>query len=159
MSREVGRPSLLDEEKLQKAKDYLLNGYEEIGNIVPSTAGLCCYLGVGKSTVHDWAKDTPENRLNPLKVEFSDTLEAIQTKQEMILINGGLSQQFSGVITKLMLTNHGYSDKVQTDVTTNGESINKPSLDVSKLSDEQLRNLDTIIAQASESGTVEKKSD
>lgn len=127
MSREVGRPSLLDEEKLQKAKDYLLGGYEEIGNIVPSTAGLCCYLGVGKSTVHDWAKDTPENRLNPLKVEFSDTLEAIQTKQEMILINGGLSQQFSGVITKLMLTNHGYSDKVQTDVTTNGESINKPT--------------------------------
>ena len=159
MSREVGRPSLLDEEKLQKAKDYLLGGYEEIGNIVPSTAGLCCYLGVGKSTVHDWAKDTPENRLNPLKVEFSDTLEAIQTKQEMILINGGLSQQFSGVITKLMLTNHGYSDKVQTDVTSNGESINKPSLDVSKLSDEQLRNLDTIIAQASESGTIEKKSD
>ena len=115
------------QEKLQKAKDYLLGGYEEIGNIVPSTAGLCCYLGVGKSTVHDWAKDTPENRLNPLKVEFSDTLEAIQTKQEMILINGGLSQQFSGVITKLMLTNHGYSDKVQTDVTSNGESINKPT--------------------------------
>ena len=51
----------------------------------------------------------------------------LQAKQEMLLINGGLSQQFSGVITKLMLTNHGYSDKVQTDVTTNGESINKPT--------------------------------
>lgn len=159
MSREIGRPSLLDEEMLEKAKHYMIDGYKEIENIVPSTAGLCCYLGVGKSTVHDWAKDTPENRLNPLKVEFSDTLEAIQTKQEMILINGGLSQSFSGTITKLMLANHGYSDKVQTDVTTNGESINKPSLDVSKLSDEQLRNLDTIIAQASESGAVEKKSD
>ena len=37
------------------------------------------------------------------------------------------------------------------DITTNGQSLNKPSLDVSKLSDEQLRNLDTIISQASES--------
>ena len=129
MSREVGRPSLLDEEKLQKAKDYLLGGYEEIGNIVPSTAGLCCYLGVGKSTVHDWAKDTPENRLNPLKVEFSDTLDAIQAKQEMLLINGGLSQVFSGTITKLMLANHGYSDKVQTDVTSSDGSMTPKGLD------------------------------
>ena len=53
----------------------------------------------------------------------------------------------------------GWQDRQAVDVTTNGESINKPSLDVSKLSDEQLRNLDTIIAQASESGTVETKSD
>lgn len=52
----------------------------------------------------------------------------------------------------------GWQDRQAVDITTNGESINKPSLDVSKLSDEQLRNLDTIIAQASESGTVEKKS-
>ena len=53
----------------------------------------------------------------------------------------------------------GWQEKQAIDVTTNGESINKPSLDVSKLSDEQLRNLDTIIAEASESGTVETKSD
>ena len=50
-------------------------------------------------------------------------------------------------------------DKKIIDITTNGQSLNKPSLDVSKLSDEQLRNLDTIIAQASESGAVEKKSE
>lgn len=116
MSREVGRPSLLNEEKLQKAKDYLLGGYEEIGNVVPSTAGLCCYLGVSKSTIYEWAKDTPENKLIPLRVEFSDTLDAIQAKQEMLLINGGLSQQFSGTITKLMLANHGYSDKSSTEI-------------------------------------------
>ena len=50
-------------------------------------------------------------------------------------------------------------DKKIIDITTNGQSLNKPSLDVSKLSDEQLRNLDTIIAQASESGAIGKKSD
>ena len=127
MSREIGRPSLLDEEMLEKAKHYMIDGYKEIENIVPSVAGLSCYLGVSKSTVYEWAKDTPENRLIPIRVMFSDTLDAIQAKQEMLLINGGLSQSFSGTITKLMLANHGYSDKVQTDVTTNGESINKPT--------------------------------
>ena len=44
MSREVGRPSLLNEELLEKAKEYLHGGYKEIDNVVPSTAGLCCYL-------------------------------------------------------------------------------------------------------------------
>lgn len=126
--REVGRPTLLDEEMLEKAKHYLLSGYKEIENIVPSTAGLCCYLGVGKSTVYDWAADTESNRNDPIRKEFSETLAAIQTKQEMLLINGGLSQVFSGTITKLMLANHGYSDKVETDVTTKGDSINKPTV-------------------------------
>ena len=128
MSREVGRPSLLNEELLEKAKEYLHGGYKEIDNVVPSTAGLCCYLGLGKTTVYRWAEDTPENRLNPLCAEFRDTLEGIQLMQESMLISGGLSQQFSGTITKLMLANHGYSDKVQTDVTSNGESVNKPSI-------------------------------
>lgn len=120
----IGRPSLLDKALLEKAKHYMLEGYKEIENIVPSVAGLCCYLGVSKSSVYLWAEDNETNKNDPIRKEFSDTLEAILTKQEMLLINGGLSQAFSGTITKLMLANHGYSDKVQTDVTTNGDSIN-----------------------------------
>lgn len=127
MANEVGRPSLLNEALLEKAKYYLMGGFKEIENLVPSTAGLCCYLGVSKSAVYEWSKDTVENRSDPIRKEFMDTLEAIQTKQEMILHNGGLSGNFNAVITKLMLTNHGYSDKTATDVTTNGESINKPT--------------------------------
>ena len=128
MSREVGRPSLLNEELLEKAKEYLYGGYKEIDNVVPSTAGLCCYLGVGKTAVYEWAKDTPENKLNPLRVQFAETLEGIQLMQESMLISGGLNQSFSGTITKLMLANHGYSDKVQTDVTSNGQTIgDKPA--------------------------------
>ena len=120
----IGSPSLLDKALLEKAKHYMLEGYKEIENIVPSVAGLCCYLGVSKSSVYLWAEDNETNKNDPIRKEFSDTLEAILTKQEMLLINGGLSQAFSGTITKLMLANHGYSDKVQTDVTTNGDSIN-----------------------------------
>lgn len=128
MSREVGRPSLLNKELLEKAKEYLHGGYKEIDNVVPSTAGLCCYLGVGKTAVYEWAKDTPENKLNPLRVQFAETLEGIQLMQESMLISGGLNQSFSGTITKLMLANHGYNDKVQTDVTSNGQTIgDKPA--------------------------------
>ena len=129
MSREVGRPSLLNEELLEKAKEYLHGGYKEIDNVVPSTAGLCCYLGVGKTAVYEWAKDTPENKLNPLRVQFAETLEGIQLMQESMLISGGLNQSFSGTITKLMLANHGYSDKVQTDVTSSDGSMTPKGLD------------------------------
>lgn len=125
----VGRPCLLDEALLEKAKHYMLEGYKEIENIVPSVAGLCCYLGVSKSSVYLWAEDNETNKNDPIRKEFSDTLDAILTKQEMLLINGGLSQTFSGTITKLMLANHGYSDKVNTDITSNGQTIgDKPSI-------------------------------
>ncbi|AID17915.1 hypothetical protein AVT64_gp39 [Acinetobacter phage YMC11/12/R2315] len=119
MSNEVGRPSGLTPELIEKAKEYLITGYKEIENIVPSIAGLGCYLGIGRSTIYEYKALSPE---------FADTLDAIMMKQEMLLINGGLSQQFSGTITKLMLANHGYSDKVETDITSNGESVNKPTV-------------------------------
>lgn len=106
MSNEVGRPSGLTPELIEKAKEYLISGYKEIENIVPSIAGLGCYLGIGRSTIYEYKALSPE---------FSDTLDSIMMKQEMLLINGGLSQQFSGTITKLMLANHGYSEKVQTE--------------------------------------------
>lgn len=117
-SNAIGRPSGLTPELIQKAKDYLIGGYKDVENIVPSVAGLGCYLGISRSTIYEYKE---------LSKEFADTLDSILMKQEMLLINGGLSQQFSGTITKLMLANHGYSDSVKQDLTTNGESINKPT--------------------------------
>lgn len=121
MANPVGRPHGLTPEIIEKAKHYLVDGYKEIENIVPSIAGLGCYVGVNKATLYKWKEEG-------ISKEFNDTLDAILMKQEMLLINGGLSQVFSGTITKLMLSNHGYSDKVQSDVTTNGEAINKPTV-------------------------------
>lgn len=126
MANPIGRPTLLNEAMLEKAKYYLMDGFKEVKNIVPSVAGLCCYLGVSKSTVYEWASKEESNLKDPIRKEFSDTLESIQVKQEMMLINGGLAQAYSAPITKLMLSNHGYSESVKQDVTTNGESVNKP---------------------------------
>lgn len=100
-SREVGRPSLYNEELQAKADQYLL-GHEEQGDVIPSHAGLACWLGVAKSTIYEWKKTFPA---------FSDTLEAIQSKQETIALNKGLTGAFNATITKLVLANHGYSDK------------------------------------------------
>ena len=122
MANEIGRPTKLTPELVEKAKEYLLGGYKEFDNIVPSVAGLGCYLGINRASIYEYKGVGSE-----LGIEFSDTLDAILMKQEMLLINGGLNQTFSGTITKLMLANHGYSEKTQTDITTNGESINKPT--------------------------------
>ena len=123
MANPIGRPSLLNEELLEKAKHYLLIGFKEIENLVPSTAGLCCYLGVSKSAVYEWVEKTEANLNDPIRREFADTLEAIQTKQEMMLANGGLSGHFNSTITKLMLANHGYSDSVKQDHTSSDGSM------------------------------------
>lgn len=118
MSKELGRPSGLTPEMIERARNYMMGDFKEMGNTVPSIAGLSCYLGIGRSTIYEWEK---------VSKDFSDTLEGIKAKQEMMLIDGGLDQRFSGTISKLMLANHGYSDKSQTDITTNGESVNKPT--------------------------------
>ena len=73
---------------------------------MPSHAGLCCYLGVVKSTIYEFCKVE-----NDLGREFSNTLEAIKVKQERMLLSGGLLSTYNPQITKLMLSNHGYSDK------------------------------------------------
>ena len=102
--RPVGRPTKYNDEMQAKAKYYLLQGFEEQGDAVPSLAGLCCYLGVVRSTVYLWSETYPQ---------FSDTLLAINEKQEAMLISGGLRGEMNSTITKLMMANHGYSDKVE----------------------------------------------
>lgn len=114
----VGRPSKLAE-SIEKAKEYLMGGYETVGDVVPSVAGLACYLGISRSTAQEYAKDN---------TEFSGTLEAIKTLQENKLINKGLVGDFNPTITKLMLANHGYSDKAEIDnKSSDGSMTPKPT--------------------------------
>jgi hypothetical protein len=101
----VGRPSLLTPELIAKAREYLF-GYEEQGDVIPSAAGLACWLGVAKSSVYLYAQQNDD---------FSDTLDAIQAKQETLTLNKGMTGDFNPTIAKLVLANHGYSDKVQQD--------------------------------------------
>lgn len=102
----MGRPKLLTPEIVEKAKAYLVYDFQNVGDLVTSAVGLAQYLGVTKSTIYLWAQDESE-----LGQDFSDTLRACVEKQEKMLISGGLGGVFNAAITKLMMGNHGYSDK------------------------------------------------
>ncbi|HAT4490328.1 TPA: hypothetical protein I9271_000981 [Proteus mirabilis] len=124
-SKQVGCPSKLTNELIAKAKEYLCGGYKENeGQVIPSIAGLACYLGIARSTVYEYGKQDSD-----LGREFSDTLDGIMAFQEMKLINSGLAGDFNATITKLMLANHGYSEKQEVDhQSSDGSMSQKPTV-------------------------------
>jgi hypothetical protein len=111
----AGRPTLYTPELVRRARGYLTS-YADMGDKVPSIAGLACVLGITRETCHAWAKD-------PEKQEFSDILKELMQRQERALLNGGLGGEFNAPITKMILTKHGYSDKTETDHTSSDGSM------------------------------------
>ena len=104
----AGRPSIYTLELIEKAQEYLDGGYETLEHEIPSHVGLSVVLGVTRKTLYHWAKE--DN-----KPEICDILDKIMAKQEITLINKGLSNKFNAQITKLVLGKHGYHEKVDTE--------------------------------------------
>ena len=123
----AGRPRTYKPEMVEKARRYIAN-HEDFDDPVPTVAGLACVLGVTRKTIYEWANDAD-------KPEFSDILDELAQKQERCLIKGGLMGDFNAPITKMMMTKHGYSDRVDTDVTTNGKDM--PQQIVIRAADDQ----------------------
>lgn len=116
----TGRPTDYNDDILARAWDYVNDGWIAAGDKVPTVAGLACEIGVHRDTCYEWAKD--ENK------QFSDILEAVSRRQERELVNNGLDGAFAPTITKMMLTKHGYSDRVENDHTSSdGTMTPKPS--------------------------------
>ena len=88
----------------EKAETYL----EKNTRVIPSVAGLAVFLKVARSTVYKWAKDQPA---------FSDTLDEILANQELDALDGGLNGDFNPAISKLVLANHGYREKQESEIT------------------------------------------
>ena len=101
----IGRPSKYGE-CLPRAQEYLMGAWRTVGDVVPSIAGLACFLGVTRECIYEWQR-THDG--------FSDICNGLLTIQERELANRGLDGTFNGQITKLMLSKHGYSDRVETD--------------------------------------------
>lgn len=117
-----GRPTSYDPEKtLFMVEDYL-EKYQDNNELIPTIAGLALHLGVSRATVNLW--DTQDD-----KKEFSDMLEKIKARQELLLVSGGLGGTMNAAITKLVLSKHGYSDKVETDHTSSDKSMSPTGLD------------------------------
>ena len=136
----MARPTLLTEELIAKTKDYIEScnsGYavsykqtvNKDGELVdipevkyevnlPTIEGLAYELGIHKDTIYTWRKGTSE-----LELEFSDFIQDLLHKQAKQLVNNGLSGSYNPTIAKVLLTKHGYVDKVEQDITTGGERI------------------------------------
>lgn len=108
----MARPTDYTEELLDKAQDYL----ENCPDVVHTVVGLCIHIGIAKSTCYRWIEEG--------NLEFKDIVDSVAALQEKKLVTNGLTNEFNASITKLMLTKHGYTDKVETDITTKGKQIN-----------------------------------
>jgi hypothetical protein len=112
----MARPTKYNDEMQEKADAYLEK--YKTDSVVPSAIGLSLYLDISDSTLYDW-KDKHD--------AFSRTLEKIKKRQASELINKGLTSEFNPTIVKLMLHNHGYSDKVEQDLKSSDGSM-KPTV-------------------------------
>ena len=98
----MGRPTKLTPELKATANTYL-DVYKDLEHAVPSAQGLAIFLGVSEGSLYNWGDKDPE---------FLGTLDDIQTRQHFQLVNCGLTNDFNSAITKLMLANHGHSEKL-----------------------------------------------
>jgi hypothetical protein len=101
-----GRPTKYNEEILAKARAYVDGGYADCGDVIPQMAGLAIELDISRETIYDWSDD-------PNKKEFSDIVAKCLRAQERRLLNGSLKGEMNPTIAKLILTKHGYSERVQ----------------------------------------------
>lgn len=108
----MARPTAYDEQKHQAAIDYIEGGWEAAGDAIPSAVGMAIEIGVNRDTLYQWAED--ERECDNLG-KFSDTLKQCQDRQHRVSLNGGIKGDFNPTITKLVLANHGYSEKAQVD--------------------------------------------
>lgn len=116
-----GRPSEYNDNMLVKAQEYLAATHDfyddkrgaDVVNL-PTIEGLAIHLNVARSTLYLWKEEHGE---------FSDILDRLQEFQAQRLINKGLSGNYNSTIAKLLLTKHGYSDKMETDLTSGGKPI------------------------------------
>lgn len=147
MAHSVGRPAKYSDSVLKHAEEYLLSCKDEDttssvqemqahgGSLMrlqkptvklPTRGGLAAHLHVSRDTLYEWSR---------VHKDFSYIMERLGSIQEERLINNGLSGTYNSTIAKVLLTKHGYNDKLETDITTGGEKIDQGGADVKALSD------------------------
>ena len=107
-----GRPTIYTPQLIDKTLQYL----QDCPDLVPSLAGLALCIGVRKKRLENWKSLDVEN-LDPEKYprfeEFRGLLEALNELQERQALNKGASGEWNSNIAKLVLSQHGYREKVE----------------------------------------------
>ncbi len=111
----AGRPTSWSKELEDKAWEYVNGGWKELEHAVPMVVGLCTFIERSSSVIYEWEKDESK--------QFMDIVKAIKDIQHLELFNRSLVGDYNASMAKLMLTKHGYTDKVDSDVTSGGKTI------------------------------------
>lgn len=119
----VGRPTKYSLAIVKEVERYidscedevkeLVSGYTRTGTELyreklvvklPSIEGLSRFIKISVSTIQEWQKLYPE---------FSLVIRDLLAKQAEVLLNKGLSGDYSAVIAKVLLTKHGYREGIE----------------------------------------------
>lgn len=143
----AGRPTKLTPELIEKAKTYLATcidkpvwtdkgGIAYVDVNLPTKVGIALYLGIDKTTVDEWCKETldydvqvtgPDEQVIvayiELRNQFSSIVKEVTAEQEKRLIQNGLGGLYKEKTTGMLLSKHGYAEKTETDITSKGEQI------------------------------------
>lgn len=118
-----------------KLKDGVHIGTEDVvvtKTKLPTIEGLAVYLGIHRDTIYDW--ESQED-----KKEFSDIISELRQRQADMLINNGLTGDYSPVIAKVLLTKHGYREGVE------NTGLNGKDLIPESITKEQKQKLDSLL--------------
>ena len=108
-------PAFTDEQAHLKVIEYWNSRIETGEERIPTAEGLANYMGITSKTIQKYKND--KVRFKHFGVSYAILLNS----QVVELINGGLSNKMNSNIVKLMLHNHGYSDKSEVKSETKAE--------------------------------------
>ena len=92
-------------EEYHKTRGEKSDSYDRLVRVkIPTIEGLSVYLGINRDTVYAWKADFEE---------FSDIIDELMSIQADRLLNEGLSGSYNPTIAKVLLTKHGYNDKIE----------------------------------------------
>lgn len=103
MAHAGGRPTSLTPEIIERAWEYV-DASDNMGvqTLLPTIERLALTLGVSRDSLYEWGI---------LSDEFSDILNKLRAIQADKLIQNGLLNRYTPVMTKLLLSKHGYVEK------------------------------------------------
>lgn len=107
-------PTKYTPSRIKKMKKYLTS-WAKGGDVIPTVEAFSNFIEISVSTINEWDKHED-------KLEISETLEKIRKDQKTILMNKGLLSEFNSNITKLLLHNHGLSDKSENKLTGDNDN-------------------------------------
>jgi len=120
-TKKTGRPEKYNSGILKKIDEYV--ELKKSQNKIPTSAGFATYIEVHKDTIQAW---------RAVHKKFSLSIARMLSLQEEMLIEGALYEERNPNFTQFLLkNNHGYRDKQETDITTNGKDLPTPITPIS----------------------------